>query len=372
MMGTPIQMAQNKSAQSAENQSRDDRDWTFARDPSVWYPASDQWSTSHGMEELEKLGVVAVDTANYRNNNREQMLKDVVSPTPTVQTLPSSQPTPRAQSEDLPDYSDVDGLAWSFYKEVPDQKAAVKRMAEASIAAHNLKLEDLSLDKLSIDKRQADNNPNHDNEEKSSLSPFEPQSDHIENEEAQTVLLCPHVTFHTLKPMNIRVNITPTVTVIPPSAPQDHERFFVTTVGEKLDIDLALKNNGKITEVVTHPEGDAQPDPITLLKKSQGKGAGGKWHISRMDTQIEGGWGEAEVGELGAHSAEGKKMNGGEMVDFAYKGEENAKRTFALAFDKLGEFLELFMETCGFPKRERDVSSFYLTIHAVDTNKLRQ
>lgn len=188
-----------------------------------------------------------------------------------------------------------------------------------------------------------------------SQSPLDAQWDRIETPESSTVLLCPHITFHCLKPIDLRIRITPTVTVIPPSDPTEHDRMFATAIGEHINLQLALEGNGKITRVISEPEGTKAPEKITILKKSQAKGAGGKWYISRMETQQEGGWGSAEVGELGGHGDDGKKRNPGIMLDWSFKGEQNEKRSFAVAYDKLSEFLDLFMDTCGYPKRERQV-----------------
>ncbi|KAJ6257863.1 hypothetical protein Dda_7652 [Drechslerella dactyloides] len=186
-----------------------------------------------------------------------------------------------------------------------------------------------------------------------SQSPLDAQWDHIDEPQSKPVLLCPHITFHCVKPIDLKIRLTPTVTVIPPTDPREHDRMYATAIGEHTNLTMSIEGNGKITRIISEPEGTDRPERVVLLKKSQAKGAGGKWYISRKETQEEGGWGHAEVGEIGGIGQDGKKRNPGIMLDWSFKGEQNEKRSFAVAYDKLSEFLDLFMDTCGFPKRER-------------------
>ncbi|KAF3922515.1 hypothetical protein ABW20_dc0106409 [Dactylellina cionopaga] len=188
-------------------------------------------------------------------------------------------------------------------------------------------------------------------------SQLDAQRDRIETSHSNSVLLCPHIIFRCFNPIDLKIRLTPTITVIPPIGPPERDCMFATTIGEHVNLTLSIEGNGKITRIDSEPEGTKSPEKLKLLKRSQSKGAGGKWYVSRMETQLEGGWGSAEVGEIGGHGKDGKKRNPGIMLDLSFKGEQNEKRSFAVTYEKLSEFLDLFMDTCGFPKRDRRVKA---------------
>ncbi|KAF3932210.1 hypothetical protein ABW20_dc0109805 [Dactylellina cionopaga] len=287
--------------------------WSFFRSPNVWYPSGDPWTTVEGKREQQKLGIVFP-------------APETPMPEDSIDTSSSQQAYPAPV---LPSYSTENmHLAPGF--------------PVSNIIQHQsqipTKLEEQGEDGSSSVRSQ---------------SPLDAQWDRIETPQSSSVLLCPHITFHCVRPIDLKIRLTPTVTVIPPTDPHEHDRMFATAIGEHVNLSMSIEGNGKITRVVSEPEGTGSPEKITLLKKSQAKGAGGKWYISRMETQLEGGWGSADVGELGGHGEDGKKRNPGIMLDWSFKGEQNEKRSFAVAYEKLSEFLDLFMDTCGFPKRER-------------------
>ncbi|KAF3940376.1 hypothetical protein ABW19_dt0202761 [Dactylella cylindrospora] len=299
--------------------------WNFVRSPNVWYPSADPWTTTEGKNEQKRLGI------NW----------------PTPET-----PMPEAETADL-----------SLNPKSEIQQQPYPAPVLPSFSTENMQLapgfpvsniiQQASAQTQIIPSSKSDDQGEDGTSSIRSQSPLDAQWDRIETPQSSSVLLCPHITFHCIKPIDLKIRLTPTVTVIPPTDPLEHDRMYATAIGEHVNLTMSIEGNGKITRVISEPEGTKTPEKITLLKKSQAKGAGGKWYISRMDTQIEGGWGSAEVGELGGHGDDGKKRNPGIMLDWSFKGEQNEKRSFAVAYEKLSEFLDLFMDTCGFPKRER-------------------
>ncbi|KAF3933457.1 hypothetical protein ABW20_dc0104110 [Dactylellina cionopaga] len=119
------------------------------------------------------------------------------------------------------------------------------------------------------------------------------QWDRVETPQSSAALLCPHITFHCVKPIDLKIRLTPTITVSP-TGPLECDRMFATSIGERVNLTMSIEGNGKITRINSEPEGTKTSEKIKLLKKSQSKGAGGKWYVSRIETQLEGGWGSAE------------------------------------------------------------------------------
>ncbi|KAK6336538.1 hypothetical protein TWF696_002087 [Orbilia brochopaga] len=295
--------------------------WGFFRSPNVWYPSTDPWTTVDGKKEQERLGIVfpspetpmpEVDTTDLCRTSSSRAHHQQAYPAPV---LPSYSTENMQLSPGFP----------------------VSNIIQQNQIATRLDADQGEDGASSI----------------RSQSPLDAQWDRIETPRSGSVLLCPHITFHCVKPIDLKIRLTPTVTVLPPTDPREHDRMFATAIGEHTNLTMSIEGNGKITRIISEPEGTRTPERITLLKKSQAKGAGGRWYISRMETQLEGGWGSAEVGDLGGHGDDGKKRNPGIMLDWSFKGEQNEKRSFAVAYEKLSEFLDLFMDTCGFPKRER-------------------
>ncbi|KAF3095327.1 hypothetical protein TWF569_010435 [Orbilia oligospora] len=294
--------------------------WSFLRSPNVWYPSGDPWTAIDAKKEQQRLGILFPSPES-------PMPEDIDPPTSELQHQTYPAPV-------LPSYSTENmQLAPGFPVSNIIQQVSAQAIV-GGIPSPKLDAEDGT---SSI----------------RSQSPLDAQWDRIETPQSSSVLLCPHITFHCVKPIDLKIRLTPTVTVIPPTDPLEHDRMFATAIGDHVNLTMSIEGNGKITRVISEPENTKTPEKITLLKKSQAKGAGGKWYISRMETQLEGGWGSAEVGELGGHGEDGKRRNPGIMLDWSFKGEQNEKRSFAVAYEKLSAFLDLFMDTCGFPKRER-------------------
>ncbi|KAK6526379.1 hypothetical protein TWF694_004975 [Orbilia ellipsospora] len=303
--------------------------WSFLRSPNVWYPPSDPWSASQAKKEQQRLGIVFPAPIA-----EPPMPEDTTDPPTTTSAELSHRAYPAPV---LPSYS-TESMQLTPGFPVSNIIQQTSAQQQHTAQQHLTRADEQGEDGTASIRSQ---------------SPLDAQWDRIETPQSSSVLLCPHITFHCVRPIDLKIRLTPTVTVIPPTDPSEHDRMFATAIGEHVNLSMSIEGNGKITRIVSEPEGTKTPEKITLLKKSQAKGAGGKWFISRMDTQLEGGWGSAEVGELGGHGDDGKRRNPGIMLDWSFKGEQNEKRSFAVAYEKLSEFLDLFMDTCGFPKRER-------------------